>query len=230
VNALLFTCAISAASAASFAPHRATGSTKTTSGRDGDAKNDAAHRKLSAAWGRKKNGAEGVHRRRLRNAREPKGMIDPPIAAIRTIENGWPSADGRRALTEFGVIESPAPLLGRARWRPSHRPHAPDPRHLKSIGHPSSDPVYSGPQWRRHPRQEAPKSDCVVPRQALHAAVLVIRILERTGDDILNRFAGKIWPGWLAAAALRSCPERSLPPLNSPTHEHGARAAAPNRH
>ena len=47
--------------------------------------------------------------------------------------------------------------------------------HLKSIGHPIiGDPLYSGPQWRGIPDKRLQKAISAFPRQALHAAKLVL--------------------------------------------------------
>jgi 23S rRNA pseudouridine1911/1915/1917 synthase len=147
---------------------------KDTSGVMVIAKNDTAHRRLSAAWG-----TERVRKEYIAvvygTPRESKGMIDAPIA--RDPHNRKRMAivaGGRRAVTEFGVIESLRHssvvrcVLHTGR---THQIRV----HLKSIGHPIiGDPVYSGPQWRGIPDKRLQKAIASFPRQALHAAVLVI--------------------------------------------------------
>src|SRR5947209_10756485 len=136
------------------------------------AKNDAAHRALTAAW-------SSVRKEYLAVVygipKKSRGVIDAPIGRDpRNRKRMAVVADGRRAVTEYEVIE---PLryasLVRCTLRTgrTHQIRV----HLKSIGHPIvGDPLYSGPQWRGIPDKRLQKAISAFPRQALHAARLVL--------------------------------------------------------
>ncbi|MEA2237969.1 MAG: rRNA synthase [Thermoanaerobaculia bacterium] len=147
---------------------------KDTSGVMVIAKNDAAHRKLSAAWG-----TERVRKEYIAivygTPQKPQGTIDTPIA--RDPHNRKRMAivaGGRRAVTDYGVIETlrhASVLRCVLHTGRTHQIRV----HLKSLGHPIiGDPVYSGPQWRGIPDKRLQKAIASFERQALHAAVLVI--------------------------------------------------------
>lgn len=147
---------------------------KDTSGVMVIAKNDAAHRKLSAAWG-----TEAVRKEYVAivygTPQKSRGMIDAPIA--RDLRNRKRMAivpGGRRAVTDYEVIE---PLRHASVLRcVLHTGRTHQIRvHLKSIGHPIiGDPVYSGPQWRGIPDKRLQKAIVSLGRQALHAVSLQI--------------------------------------------------------
>ena len=136
------------------------------------AKNDAAHRALTAAW-------SSVRKEYLAVVygipKKSRGVIDAPIGRDRRNRKRMAVvADGRRAVTEYEVVE---PLrhasLVRCTLRTgrTHQIRV----HLKSIGHPIiGDPLYSGPQWRGIPDKRLQKAISAFPRQALHAARITI--------------------------------------------------------
>lgn len=143
---------------------------KDTSGVMVIAKNDDAHRKLTAAWN-----TDAVRKEYVAvvyGTPEPaKGTIDAPVGRDpRNRKRMAVVAGGRRAITDYEVIER---LRGvsvvRCRLR-SGRTHQ-IRVHMKHIGHPIvGDPVYSGPQWRGIPDKRIQKALASMPRQALHAA------------------------------------------------------------
>src|SRR5204862_7459807 len=100
---------------------------------------------------------------------------DPPTA--RDPRNRMCMADapgGLRAVPDYEVVE---PLRHASlvrftlRTGRTHQIRV----HLKSIGHPIiGDPLYSGPQWRGIPDKRLQKAIAAFPRQALHAARLVL--------------------------------------------------------
>jgi 23S rRNA pseudouridine1911/1915/1917 synthase len=147
---------------------------KDTSGVMVIAKNDAAHRKLSAAWG-----TDAVRKEYVAvvygTPKEARGTIDAPIG--RDPHNRKRMAivaDGRRAVTEYEVIENlrhASVVRCLLRTGRTHQIRV----HLKSIGHPIiGDPVYSGPQWRGIPDKRLQKTISSFDRQALHAISLSI--------------------------------------------------------
>ena len=147
---------------------------KDTSGVMVIAKNDAAHRRLSAAWG-----TERVRKEYIAivygTPQKAQGTVDAPIA--RDPHNRKRMAivaGGRRAVTDYGVIETlrhASVLRCVLHTGRTHQIRV----HLKSLGHPIiGDPVYSGPQWRGIPDKRLQKAIASFERQALHAAVLVI--------------------------------------------------------
>jgi 23S rRNA pseudouridine1911/1915/1917 synthase len=140
---------------------------KDTSGVMVIAKNDAAHRALTAAWrSAKKEYLAIVYGK----PKKDRGTIEAPIgrdprnrkrmAVVRT---------GRAGVTDYEVIESLRYVsLLRCTLR-SGRTHQ-IRVHLKHLGHPLvGDPLYSGPQWRGIPDKRVQKSIAAFPRQALHA-------------------------------------------------------------
>jgi 23S rRNA pseudouridine1911/1915/1917 synthase len=147
---------------------------KDTSGVMVIAKHDAAHRALSAAWG-----TDRVRKEYLAivygTPKEPRGVIDAPIGRDpRNRKRMAVVAGGRRAVTEYEVVEPlrHASLLRLVlRTGRTHQIRV----HLKSLGHPIiGDPLYSGPQWRGIPDKRLQKAISAFPRQALHAAKLVL--------------------------------------------------------
>ncbi len=153
---------------------------KDTSGVMVIAKNDEAHRKLTAAWNSDSIRKEYVAV--VYGTPEPiRGTIDAPIGRDpRSRKRMTVLKSGRRAITDYEVIER---LRGvsvvRCRLR-SGRTHQ-IRVHMKHIGHPIvGDPVYSGPQWRGIPDKRIQKALASLPRQALHAARLTI-VHPRTG-------------------------------------------------
>jgi 23S rRNA pseudouridine1911/1915/1917 synthase len=147
---------------------------KDTSGVMVIAKNDEAHRALTAAWN-----SDRVRKEYLAlvygTPAPARGTIDAPIGRDpRDRKRMAVVAGGRAAITEFEVIE---PLryvsLVRCRLR-SGRTHQ-IRVHMKHIGHPIvGDPLYSGPQWRGIPDKKVQKTITSLQRQALHAARITI--------------------------------------------------------
>jgi 23S rRNA pseudouridine1911/1915/1917 synthase len=136
------------------------------------AKNDAAHRALTAAW-------SSVRKEYLAVVygvpKQPRGTIDAPIGRDpHNRKRMAVVAGGRRAVTEYEVVERlrHASLVRCVlRTGRTHQIRV----HLKSIGHPIiGDPLYSGPQWRGIPDKRLQKAIAAFPRQALHAARLVL--------------------------------------------------------
>jgi 23S rRNA pseudouridine1911/1915/1917 synthase len=136
------------------------------------AKNDAAHRALTAAW-------SSVRKEYLAVVygipKKSRGTIDAPIGRDpRNRKRMAVVPAGRRAVTDYEVVE---PLRHASlvrcvlRTGRTHQIRV----HLKSIGHPIiGDPLYSGPQWRGIPDKRLQKAIASFPRQALHAARIVI--------------------------------------------------------
>jgi len=147
---------------------------KDTSGVMVIAKNDEAHRKLSAAWA-----TDRVRKEYMAvvygTPQKSRGTIDAPIARDpRNRKRMAIVAGGRRAITDYEVIE---PLRHASVLRcVLHTGRTHQIRvHLKSIGHPIiGDPVYSGPQWRGIPDRRLQKAIVSFGRQALHAVSLQI--------------------------------------------------------
>jgi 23S rRNA pseudouridine1911/1915/1917 synthase len=147
---------------------------KDTSGVMVIAKNDEAHRKLSAAWA-----TDAVRKEYVAvvygTPQKPRGTIDAPIARDpRNRQRMAIVTGGRRAITDYELIE---PLRHASVLRcilhtgRTHQIRV----HLKSLGHPIiGDPVYSGPQWRGIPDKRLQKAIVSFGRQALHAVSLQI--------------------------------------------------------
>jgi 23S rRNA pseudouridine1911/1915/1917 synthase len=147
---------------------------KDTSGVMVIAKNDETHRRLTAAWN-----SEQIRKEYLAlvygTPSQPKGTIDAPIGRDpRDRKRMAVVAGGRHAITDYEVVERLRYLsLLRCRLRTgrTHQIRV----HLKHLGHPIvGDPIYSGPQWRGIPDKRLQKVLATFPRQALHAATLVI--------------------------------------------------------
>src|SRR5712671_2945534 len=147
---------------------------KDTSGVMVIAKNDEAHRKLTAAWSTaavRKEYVAVVYG----TPSKSRGTIDAPIARDpRNRKRMAIVATGRHAVTDFDVIEQlrhASVLRCVLHTGRTHQIRV----HLKSIGHPIiGDPVYSGPQWRGIPDKRLQKAIVSFGRQALHAVSLQI--------------------------------------------------------
>jgi 23S rRNA pseudouridine1911/1915/1917 synthase len=142
---------------------------KDTSGVMIIAKNDEAHRGLTAAWN-----TDRVRKEYLAlvygTPSPDRGTIEAPIGRDpRDRKRMAVVASGRRAVTEYELRERlRAVSLVRCRLRTgrTHQIRV----HLKHIGHPIvGDPVYSGPQWRGIPDKKVQKALSSFGRQALHA-------------------------------------------------------------
>jgi 23S rRNA pseudouridine1911/1915/1917 synthase len=145
---------------------------KDTSGLLVVAKNDAAHRALTAAWN-----TDAVRKEYVAvvyGTPDPDhGTIDEPVGRDpRERRRMAVVRGGRRAITEYTVIErlrASSVLRCRLRTGRTHQIRV----HLKHLGHPIiGDPVYSGPQWRGIPDKKIQKAVAAFSRQALHAALL----------------------------------------------------------
>jgi len=147
---------------------------KDTSGVMVIAKHDAAHRALTAAW-------SSVRKEYLAivygTPKTPRGTIDAPIGRDpRNRKRMAIVAAGRRAVTDYELVESlrHASLVRcTLRTGRTHQIRV----HLKSLGHPIiGDALYSGPQWKGIPDKRLQKVLATFPRQALHAARLVLPV------------------------------------------------------
>ena len=146
---------------------------KDTSGVMVIAKNDTAHRSLTAAWPNvKKEYLAIVYGKPKKDRGTIEGAIgrDPRnrkrMAVVRS--------GGRAAITDYAVVETLRYVsLLRCTLR-SGRTHQ-IRVHLKHLGHPIvGDPMYSGPQWRGIPDKRVQKLLSSFSRQALHAGRLTI--------------------------------------------------------
>ncbi len=145
------------------------------------AKNDDAHRKLTAAWN-----TDAIRKEYMAivygTPRKPKGTIDAPIGRDpRDRKRMAIVKSGRQAITDYEVIErlhGVSVVRCRLHTGRTHQIRV----HMKHLGHPIvGDPVYSGPQWRGIPDKRMQHALESMKRQALHAARLTI-IHPRSGE------------------------------------------------
>ncbi len=147
---------------------------KDTSGVMVIAKNDEAHRKLTAAWSTdavRKEYAAVVYG----TPSNTRGTIDAPIGRDpRDRKRMAIVPAGRHAVTDYEIA---LPLRHASLLRcllhtgRTHQIRV----HLKALGHPIiGDPLYSGPQWRGIPDKKLQKAIKTMTRQALHARKLTI--------------------------------------------------------
>jgi 23S rRNA pseudouridine1911/1915/1917 synthase len=143
---------------------------KDTSGVMVIAKNDAAHRALSAAWN-----TERVRKEYLAlvygTPSPDRGTIEAPIARDpRERKRMAVVAGGRNAITDYEVTSTlryVSLIRCSLRTGRTHQIRV----HMKHIGHPIvGDPLYSGPQWRGIPDRRVQRLVAGLQRQALHAA------------------------------------------------------------
>jgi len=172
VNALLFTVKDLSGIGGEIRPGIVHRLDKDTSGVMVIAKNDDAHRKLTAAWGTdavKKEYVALVYG----TPSSDRATIDAAIGRDpRDRKRMAVVSHGRRAVTDFVVAERlryVSLLRCTLRTGRTHQIRV----HLKHIGHPIvGDPVYSGPQWRGIPDKRVQRALAGIGRQALHAARL----------------------------------------------------------
>ncbi len=143
---------------------------KDTSGVMLIAKNDDAHRKLTAAWN-----TDAIRKEYLAlvygTPAADRGTVDAPIGRDpRDRKRMAVVPGGRRAVTDYGLVErlrSTSLLRCRLHTGRTHQIRV----HMKHLGHPIvGDPVYSGPQWRGIPDKKLQRALAGFARQALHAA------------------------------------------------------------
>ena len=172
VNALLFTVKDLSGIGGEIRPGIVHRLDKDTSGVMVIAKNDEAHRKLTAAWG-----TDAVKKEYLAlvygTPSTDRGTIDAAIGRDpRDRKRMAVVAHGRRAITEYEVAQRlryVSLLRCTLRTGRTHQIRV----HLKHIGHPIvGDPVYSGPQWRGIPDKRVQRAIARMERQALHAVRL----------------------------------------------------------
>jgi 23S rRNA pseudouridine1911/1915/1917 synthase len=148
---------------------------KDTSGVMIVAKNDEAHRTLTANW-------NSAHVRKEYLAlvygtpSAASGSIDAPIGRDpRDRKRMAVVTAGRRAMTDYAIVErlSYVSLLRCVlRTGRTHQIRV----HLKHLGHPIvGDPAYSGPQWRGIPDKRLQRVLSNVTRQLLHAQRITIQ-------------------------------------------------------
>jgi 23S rRNA pseudouridine1911/1915/1917 synthase len=156
---------------------------KDTSGVMIVAKNDEAHRKLTAAWNTDAIRKEYVAV--VYGTPEPaRGTVDAPIGRdSRDRRRMTVLKSGRRSITDYEVIErlrGSSVVRCRLRSGRTHQIRV----HMKHIGHPIvGDPVYSGPQWRGIPDKRIQKALASMTRQALHASRITFPH-PRTGEHM----------------------------------------------
>jgi 23S rRNA pseudouridine1911/1915/1917 synthase len=156
---------------------------KDTSGVMIIAKNDEAHRRLTAAWS-----TDDVRKEYLAlvygTPAPARGTIEAPIGRDpRNRKRMAVVAGGRQAITDYEVVERFRYIsLVRCRLRTgrTHQIRV----HMKHLGHPIvGDPLYSGPQWRGIPDRKVQKVLASFPRQALHAWRITVKH-PRTGEKV----------------------------------------------
>jgi len=136
------------------------------------AKNDAAHRALSAAWN--SGSVRKTYLALVYGApKVPEGVIEGAIGRDpRDRKKMAVVSRGRSARTLYTTVEAfryVSLLSCRLETGRTHQIRV----HLKSIGHPIlGDPAYSGPQWRGIPDKRLQKAIAAMTRQALHASTL----------------------------------------------------------
>jgi len=147
---------------------------KDTSGVMVIAKNDDAHRKLTAAWN-----TDRVRKEYLALVYgapdPPRGTVDAPIGRDpRDRKKMAVVQGGRRAITDYETVERlryVSVVRCSLRTGRTHQIRV----HMKKLGHPIvGDPLYSGPQWRGIPDKKVQKVLASIERQMLHAERLVV--------------------------------------------------------
>jgi len=147
---------------------------KDTSGVMVIAKNDDAHRKLTAAWNTDR--VQKEYLALVYGTPDPlRGTVDAPIARDpRDRKRMAVVAGGRRAITDYEIVERlryASLVRCRLRTGRTHQIRV----HMKKLGHPIvGDPLYSGPQWRGIPDKKVQKVLSSIERQMLHAERIVI--------------------------------------------------------
>ncbi len=159
---------------------------KDTSGVMIIAKNDEAHRKLTAEWN-----TERVQKEYLAlvygTPSNDRGTIDAPIGRDPRDRKRMAIVDsGRRAITDYEIVERlRGTSLVRCRLRTgrTHQIRV----HMKHLGHPIvGDPVYSGPQWKGIAEKKVQRALSALTRQMLHAERLTFAH-PKTGASISVR-------------------------------------------
>jgi 23S rRNA pseudouridine1911/1915/1917 synthase len=140
---------------------------KDTSGAMVIAKNDAAHRALTATWRDVKKEYLAIV---YGKPKKDRGTIDAPIGRDpRNRKRMAVVKDGRAAVTDYEIVEAlryVSLLRCTLRTGRTHQIRV----HLKHLGHPIvGDALYSGPQWRGIPNKRVQKTIASFPRQALHS-------------------------------------------------------------
>ncbi|MFZ2492511.1 MAG: RluA family pseudouridine synthase [Thermoanaerobaculia bacterium] len=147
---------------------------KDTSGLLVVAKNDLAHRTLTAAWN-----TAAIRKEYLAvvygTPASARGTIEAAIGRDpRDRKKMAVVADGRNATTDYTVVEQlryASVLRCSLRTGRTHQIRV----HLKHLGHPIiGDPAYAGPQWRGIPNKRLQRMLAGVGRQMLHSARLTI--------------------------------------------------------